>query len=254
MALVHDRSICLRKIEYSETSQILHLFTREHGVIHVIAKGAHRRTKVGASKFDGGIDLIDLGDAVFTLHLREMETLTEWHLLDGHLELRQDLRSLNLAVYCAELVGTVVEANDPHTLLFDRLEQTLKEVSTARREEAFLMFQLDLLQETGVMPEFFACVVTGALLTSHSGPVKFSPSRGGVVCGDALKGITDGIPLDPRLLRLVQTILRLPRQSGAAQRLPKLTRHQTDPLNRLLAAHIQFSLGKRLRMLNWVLA
>ena len=45
MALVSDRCICLRKTEYSETSQILTLFGYIHGITRVIAKGAHRRTK-----------------------------------------------------------------------------------------------------------------------------------------------------------------------------------------------------------------
>ena len=61
MSLVRDRCICLRKTEYSETSQILTLFGRDLGIVGVIAKGAHRRTKAGASKFDGGIVLLDVG-------------------------------------------------------------------------------------------------------------------------------------------------------------------------------------------------
>ena len=62
MPLVRDRCICLRKVEYSETSQIVALFAREHGIIRLIAKGAHRRTKAGASKFDGGVDLLPIAD------------------------------------------------------------------------------------------------------------------------------------------------------------------------------------------------
>src|SRR2546421_241409 len=50
MPLARDRCVCLRKVEYSETSQILTLFGREHGLMSVIAKGAHRTTKQGASK------------------------------------------------------------------------------------------------------------------------------------------------------------------------------------------------------------
>ena len=64
MALVSDRCVCLRKVAYSETSQILLLFARNHGLVRVIAKGAHRTTKAGASKFGGGIDLLDLADTV----------------------------------------------------------------------------------------------------------------------------------------------------------------------------------------------
>src|SRR6476646_11253288 len=108
MPLVNDRCICLRKLQYSETSQILTLFARDHGITRVIAKGAHRRTKAGASKFDGGVDLLDVGDAVFTGDPgRDLGTLTEWSLRDGHRALRSSLRGLYLGIYAAELVGTL---------------------------------------------------------------------------------------------------------------------------------------------------
>src|SRR5881394_3860879 len=124
MALESDHCICLRKVEYSETSQILSLFSRKHGIFRAIAKGAHRRTKAGASRFDGGIDLLDLGQAVFTEDTgRELCTLTDWKLQDGRLELRQSLRGLYLGLYAAELVAMLLEEHDPHAELFDRLER-----------------------------------------------------------------------------------------------------------------------------------
>src|SRR5689334_14785344 len=123
MALIQDRSICLRKVEYSETSQILLLLTREHGLVRVIAKGAHRRTKAGASKFDGGADLLDIGNAVFTDRTdKDLATLCEWGLREGHLELRRSLRGMYLAQYAAELVALLFEEHDPHPNLFDRLQ------------------------------------------------------------------------------------------------------------------------------------
>src|SRR5882724_8799453 len=110
MPLVRDRCICLRKIEYSETSQILTLFARDHGITRVIAKGAHRRTKAGASKFDGGLDLLDLGEAVFFHDVaRDLPPLTEWGLREGHLALRQNLRGIYLGLYAAELVTRLIE-------------------------------------------------------------------------------------------------------------------------------------------------
>src|SRR3954469_6534340 len=159
MALSSDRCICLRKVEYSETSQILSLFGRAHGVMRVIAKGAHRTTKAGASKFGGGIDLLDVGDAVFTLDLeKQLGTLTEWRLTEGHLELRRNLRAIYLGQYAAELVGFLIEEHDAHPELYDRLEQTIAELGTPRLEEAFLAFELDLLRETGYLAELGACV------------------------------------------------------------------------------------------------
>lgn len=252
MALARDRCICLRKVEYSETSQILDLFTRAHGLVSVIAKGAHRRTKAGASKFDGGVDLLDAGDAVFTYDpAKDLQTLTEWHLTDGHPQLRTDLRGLHLAMYVGELCSGLFEKHDPHAALFDRLTTAVADLGTPKQEEVFLALELDLLRESGYLPELSSCVECGAGGIDRDA-VYTSAARGGVVCRNCESATPDRAGLDVRLLRLAQSILRLPRTNGAALRLPRLTRHQTDPLNRLLAEHVEHTLGKRLRMPRYV--
>src|SRR3954469_16293224 len=178
MALTRDHCICLRRVEYSETSQILTLFGREHGLLRLIAKGAHRRTKAGASKFDGGVDLLDLGDAVFSLRLeKDLATLTEWSLRDGHLELRSNLRPLYLAQYAAELCSLLIEEHDPHPHLFDRFEQTLAQLNTPRMEELFLAFQLDLFRESGYLPNLAACSNCGTAFTEREPSWSFSPHQ-----------------------------------------------------------------------------
>jgi DNA repair protein RecO (recombination protein O) len=254
MPLVRDRCLCLRRTEYSETSQILTLFSRAHGIIRAIAKGAHRRTKAGASKFGGGIDLLDLGDAVF-IHDpgKDLATLTEWGLREGHLGLRNTLRGMYLGLYAGELVGRLIEEHDPHPDLFDLLESMLLEMETPRREQAFLAFQLDLLRETGYLAELSLCAACG-FAPPATGPTYFSPARGGIICRNCETVIHDRIEVDPRLLRLLQTILRLPRQNGTVHRLPQLTRHQTDPINRLFADQIEHTLGRRLQLAPYVLA
>src|SRR4051812_10127385 len=244
-SLARDRCICLRKFDYSETSQILMLFSRAHGLLRVIAKGAKRTTKAGASKFGGGLDLLDLGEAVFT-HApeRELATLTEWTLLDGHLELRRGLRPMYLALYAAELVSMLFEEHDAHAELFDRLERTLVELSTPRVEETFLAFELDLLREAGYLPELLACAGCGREMLASETESYFSPMRGGVVCRNCEGATPDRMELDARLLRLAQGMLRLPRTNGTPQRLPMLTRHQTDPINRVVAEHIEHTLSR----------
>jgi hypothetical protein len=54
------------------------------------------------------------------------------------------------------------------------------------------------------------------------------------------------------LLRMTQLILKLPRNAESSK-LPRLTRHQTDPINRLLANHIEHTLNRRLRLCPYVL-
>lgn len=251
MAFVTDRCICLRRTPFSETSQILALLSRGHGLVHVIAKGAHRRTKAGASKFDGGVDMLDLGEAVFTFDPgRDLNTLTEWSLRDGHLELRSNLRTLYLALYAAELMLNLTPEGDAQPDMFDRFEQVLLDLPTVRMEELFLAFELDLLREAGLSAELSSCVMCGRVPSDRES-LYFSPARGGVLCRTCGTKINDHrFAADPRLLRVLQQIARPP--NGSIARLPKLTRHQTDPINRLLAAHVQTAIGRPLRMVRHV--
>lgn len=252
MSLVPDRCICLRNVEYSETSQILLFMGREHGLMRLIARGAHRRTKAGASKFGGGIDLLDLGQAVFTDRPdKDLATLTEWTLLDGHGELRRSLRGLYLGFYAAELVSLLIEEHDPHPQLFDRLEQGLALFGTARAEQAFLDFELELLKETGYLPHLDACVSCGRPLGEREA-VYFTTRRAGILCRNCEATYPEREQLDRRLLGLLHHMLALPRTNGLADRLPMLTRYQTDPINRILADHIQYTLGRRMRVARWV--
>lgn len=253
MALARDRCICLSRIEYSETSQILTLFGRSHGLLRVIAKGAHRKTKAGASRFGGGVDLLDIGDAVFTDRAeQQLATLTEWELLEGHLPLRRSLRALYLSFYAAELVALLIEEHDPHPELFDRLEQMLLELPTPRIEQTFLSFELDLLRATGYLPELSACASCGGVLSEKS-KLWFAPDRGGVVCDNCQKTATRRFPLDSQLLRVMQYVLNIASSDTGPRRLPGLTRHQTDPINRLLAAQIEYTVGRRLRLPKYVI-
>jgi DNA repair protein RecO (recombination protein O) len=253
MALSRDRCICVRKIEYSETSQILTLFGRDHGLFRVIAKGAHRRTKAGHSKFDGGADLLDVGEAVFTFDVsRDLNTLTEWSLREGNLLLRKNLRGMYLGLYAAELVSLLIEEHDPHPDLFLRFERSLFDLGSEKSEESFLAFQLDLLHQSGNLAELGRCVECGNGLIADR-PAFFSPGRGGTICQNCEGVVPDRLRMDQRLLRLAQQLLKLPRANGSPQRLPRLTRHQTDPLNHLFAEQVNVMLGRRMRMPGYVL-
>jgi DNA repair protein RecO (recombination protein O) len=54
----HHKSLALtlRVIDFSETSQVVHLYARELGRVHAIAKGSKRKK----SAFRGGFDVVTL--------------------------------------------------------------------------------------------------------------------------------------------------------------------------------------------------
>ena len=76
----------------------------------------------------------------------------------------------------------------------------------------------------------------------------FSAAHSGLICRECESIAPDRIEVDSRLVRLLQTLLM------TTARLPRLSRHQTDPLNRILAEHVEHTLSRRLRMREYVLA
>ena len=101
------------------------------------------------------------------------------------------------------------------------------------------------------MPEFGVCVSCGNQFGDRDG-VYFSPSRGGVLCLNCHPAFADRLSLDVRLLRLLR-LIQSPTANGPGRRLPRLTRHQTDPVNHLLAQHIEHAVGRPPRTSAYVL-
>jgi DNA repair protein RecO (recombination protein O) len=152
-------ALVLRVIEFSETSSICTLFTREFGKIQALAKGA-RRPK---GPFESALDLLSLCRVVF---LRKtsgaLDLLTEAKLERRFRPAGGDLRSLYAAYYVAELLGDMADEYDPHPELFDEAVATLlalRESGAAPRQ--ILRFEMTALRLLGHLPSLTVCAECG---------------------------------------------------------------------------------------------
>jgi DNA repair protein RecO (recombination protein O) len=181
---IKDEAIVLRRLDYSETSQVLVLFTREHGPRRLIAKGVKRGTR---KKFAVGIDLLERGTVVFIAGGsggQSLGTLTEWRQCDAYLGLRQELTRLYAAQYVAGLTAGMTEEADPHPELYDALARTLSELSASADVLPFVAsYQCDLLESTGLWPDLHRCVMCDKPAPAYRAAY-FSAHQGGLVCRD----------------------------------------------------------------------
>ena len=176
-----DTAICLRAVNYSETSQVVTLLTLENGKVGAMAKGS-RRAK---SSFDGPIEVFSFGDVMFTVKDSggQLATLTEFNQQPRFRLLSQNLNALNAALFAAELTEKFLEDHDPHPPLFDKYIKFLETVQKTKEASQILawliLYQLRLLEETGVMPVFDVCVNCGTTVSNHPGLSATPPSKGG---------------------------------------------------------------------------
>ncbi len=160
MAATKDQAIILRRLDYSESSQVLALFTREHGRQRLIAKGIKRGTR---NKFATGIDLLERGAVVYIRHANRessLGTLTEWRQVDLHLGLRESLHRWYAAQYAAEITAAMTEEADPQPELFDVLASLLAGLSGGDEPlPAVVRYQALLLTAAGLWPDLTRCVI-----------------------------------------------------------------------------------------------
>ncbi|MBH04816.1 MAG: DNA repair protein RecO [Phycisphaeraceae bacterium] len=155
MARFKEDAICIRYLDWSETSQIVVLLTREHGKLRGLAKGSKRTSPGALARYSGGIELLTLGQVVgLTKPTSELATITEWDLQDPYPHLRRDLSAQHLGLYGADLANALVADHDPHPTAFGALRQLLTELTEpSQYDKAILEFQWCMLDGSGYRPQ-----------------------------------------------------------------------------------------------------
>lgn len=179
MASEKSLAVVLRVIEFSETSCIVWMFTRDFGKINALAKGA-RRPK---SPFESALDLLAICRIVF-LHKSSdtLDLLTEAKLQRRFRSASRDLSRLYAGYYIAELLDEMTGLGDPHPQLFDAADESLFDLDhEAEVAAVVLRFELTTLRVLGHLPSFGACAGCGEQIVTQ-GRVAFGALAGGVLC------------------------------------------------------------------------
>jgi len=145
----------LHRYDWSESSLILDVFTREQGRIAIAAKGAKRPySQLRAVLLPFQRINLSLGRASAEASDSEVQSLraAEWAggspMLSG--------AALFSGFYLNELLMRLLARHDPHALLFDVYASTVEALGRADdadAEVALRAFELTMLKEIGLLPE-----------------------------------------------------------------------------------------------------
>jgi DNA repair protein RecO (recombination protein O) len=234
MAVVVTPAIVLSSLRYSESSKIVRLATREHGVQSAIAKGALRPR----SRFGAALQL--LSEGVATLHVRDtrdLHTLAAFDVGRVHIALAGDLERYSAAMALSEFMLRFAPP-DPHPESFDLLLEGLAGLEAAAQAEAAatgLRALWQLVASLGFAPAMDECVRDGTPIPAD-GPLAFSTRDGGALCA-ACAAAADAtrLPAEGRAALDAMLDPSLP--------LPALDDRNAHAHRRLLARFIRFHLG-----------
>lgn len=185
MAAEKTVGLVLRVIEFSETSCVVQLYTRDFGKISALAKGA-RRPK---SPFEAALDLLAVCRVVFLRKSSDaLDLLTEARLERRFRAATRDLTRLYAGYYVVELLRELTDQGDPQPELFDAAVSTVRALDGASEPfGAILHFEWTALRMVGHLPALAECVGCGRALAAP-GRVAFGMLAGGVLCGECRAG------------------------------------------------------------------
>ena len=180
MASEQTEAILLRLVEFSETSLIVTLYTRDLGRISAIAKGA-RRPK---SAFEGALDLLSVCRiVVITKASDSLDILTEAKLQRRFRAAQRGLTRLYCGYYVAELLRLWTDDGSPNLELYHLSLETIAAIDG--EDDALwrlLFFELQGLRLLGHAPTTSACASCGQAVDRQAERIGFGYQLGGVVC------------------------------------------------------------------------
>lgn len=189
MPLATTEGIVLQTHALGDTSRIVAVFTRDHGLRKMVAKGA-RRTP---SRF--GFALEPLSRSRFVYYLkpdRDLHLLSKAEVLDPIGSRLADLTRLAHAQAAIELISRLVWGEEPHADLYTLLQSALEadtHAPLAALPAVTIAFELQVASALGYRPRLDTCVGCGNAISPRR---LFSPGRGGLLC-DRCAAIEPGL-------------------------------------------------------------
>lgn len=214
--------IVLRCTDYSETSKIVTIYTRDHGKVRALAKGAKRKK----SDFLRILEPLSFLEIVYIQRKSGLHILKEACLIDSNLGLRQQLSKVARGLYFLSLVERTQPDEDPDRAVFELLSSSL---SALRRlsfaENVPIVFQLRLLKHFGRLPSLTAC---GSCGSPWKGSATYDPQSGSFLCRACRK---DGKRrLSRGTLQALRRLAEISLERCGRMRLSKEQRSQIAPV------------------------
>jgi DNA repair protein RecO len=205
VAPVRTAAVLLRSHDYGDTSRILRFYTRDHGLLSVVAKGVRGRSGKGtttlASFASGEL-------SAYVKPQRDLHTMKDFHCTKVRDGLAAEVLRFAGASAAAELVLSHAE-QEPQPGVFEALElalDRLADVGTDRLPGSVLASLWTITESFGFAPQIDSCVRCGGALGADE-IARFDFGAGGVRCS-ACGADAAGPRVGPNARRQLEALLQ----------------------------------------------
>ena len=205
------RVIVLKTYRLAETDRILHLYSREHGPIRAVAKGAYKiQTKFGAKT-----QVLNCLDLVLAQG-RNLDIVKEAARVTSFSQISSNYFALNLAYLVVDILDHIAISDnhyqEPFDLLLNYLQQ-LDQLAASNYEEAMIAMSARylwrLIKLLGYKPELDYCSLSHKKRAENQIPQHFDFSNGSITSGHAYQQLLEVNPYQDQVHELKPGVFKL---------------------------------------------
>jgi DNA repair protein RecO (recombination protein O) len=183
--IVKTEAVVLKTIKYRETSKIVTYFTKEHGKLSGIIKGARSSKNMYGTALE---PMSHVSLVVYEKKGRDIQTIAQCELVQSYRKLFEDLDKMVVGMAVIELVRDIAHEQEKNVPLFEFLVKTLSALNnaTGNAVNLFYAFEIHLADILGFHPSFNKCLSCGKQVVPEGGGIKkveFHLDKGAPICG-----------------------------------------------------------------------
>lgn len=192
----------LKAFDFGEYDKILSLFSKELGIVRVLAKGIKKPT----AKLGGRLELLNSNKLVVRQG-SNLGTILQCETYKNFPLLRTDYDKLIYSLYLGEIVLLFTHEGEPSEEIFDLLVKTFESIEKSKQPlTQIIWFQMRLLSILGYHQNFDSCEMCHEELLENNSRLGFSFITGSIICPNCLKNTYDYKLIDDNFLKLLKII------------------------------------------------
>lgn len=168
--------IILKETNYSESSKILNVLTKEYGLLGILSRGCRNmKSKLRSSSRK-------LIYANFNIYYKKngLSTLISTDVINSYKNIVSNLDKISYATYIIDLTYQVIRQSDKKEI-FDILRSSLEKIDEGLDEAVITsIVELKYLHYLGVMPNIDECSICG----NKTNIITLSGKVGGLICSN----------------------------------------------------------------------
>lgn len=175
--LLADKGIVFHHLNYSETSIIVKVFTREHGLISVLKKGAKRKGSKSSSAAHQPLSIVSV--EYYFSDSKDLHTAKSLELMTPYRSLHNEIYKASVMMFLNEMLYKSIQHQEKNEELFDFIEGFLITMDLQEfNPNAHLWFLAHLTIPLGIQPDIDG-YKEGLVLDLLEGDFKFNTGRKG---------------------------------------------------------------------------